>query len=180
MSATTLTARQCDRCGARLARHNHSTRCAPCRSRDLRQPPVVPREFWDAPEMRNALATWHMGRVIDAYRYHPWHGQVLKQSVVGNWFGLTQTQLSRILIGADGHGRIPARLDIPRQERSTGRSSPGNAGPPSPRTAGSPLPRLVPADALGFHRATTCQHVNVSARGASTPPSAARAALRVH
>jgi transcriptional regulator with XRE-family HTH domain len=49
--------------------------------------------------MRNALATWHMGRVIDAYRHHPWHGQVLRQSVVGNWFGLTQTQLSRIESG---------------------------------------------------------------------------------
>jgi transcriptional regulator with XRE-family HTH domain len=55
--------------------------------------------------MRNALATWHMGRVIREYRHHPWHGQVLKQSVVGNWFGLTQTQLSRI-----ENGRAPEEM----------------------------------------------------------------------
>ena len=105
MSAMALPARQCDRCGARLARHNHSTRCAPCTSRDLREPPAVPREFWDAPAMRNALATWHMGRVIHEYRHHPWHGQVLRQSVMGNWFGLTQTQLSRI-----ENGRAPEEM----------------------------------------------------------------------
>jgi transcriptional regulator with XRE-family HTH domain len=46
--------------------------------------------------MEDALATWHMGPVIDAYRRQPWHGQVISQSVVGRWFGLTQTQLSRI------------------------------------------------------------------------------------
>jgi hypothetical protein len=55
--------------------------------------------------MRSALATWHMGRVIHVYRHHPWHGQVLKQSVVGNWFGLTQTQLSRI-----ENGRAPEEM----------------------------------------------------------------------
>jgi hypothetical protein len=55
--------------------------------------------------MRNALATWHMGRVIREYRHHPWHGQVLRQSVVGNWFGLTQTQLSRI-----ENGRAPEEM----------------------------------------------------------------------
>lgn len=105
MSATASPVRRCDRCRARLARHNQSSRCTPCSSRDLREPPSAPREFWDAPEMRNALATWHMGRVIDAYRHHPWHGQVLKQTVVGNWFGLTQTQLSRI-----ENGRAPEEM----------------------------------------------------------------------
>lgn len=55
--------------------------------------------------MRDALATLHMGRVIYAYRSHPWHGQVLKQSVVAGWFGLTQTQLSRI-----ENGRAPEEI----------------------------------------------------------------------
>jgi hypothetical protein len=106
MPATASPTRRCDRCGARLARHNHSVRCAPCSSpRTLIEPPMVPREFWNAPEMRHALATWHMGRVIDAYRHHPWHGQAIPQSVVGNWFGLTQTQLSRI-----ENGRAPEEM----------------------------------------------------------------------
>lgn len=95
--------RRCDRCGARLASYNRTSRCARCSS--LRKPPVVPREFWDYALMRDALATWHMGRVIYAYRTHPWHGLPLKQSVVGSWFGLTQTQLSRI-----ENGRAPEEL----------------------------------------------------------------------
>jgi transcriptional regulator with XRE-family HTH domain len=55
--------------------------------------------------MRDALGTLHMGRVIYAYRNHPWHRQVLKQSVVAGWFGLTQTQLSRI-----ENGRAPEEI----------------------------------------------------------------------
>jgi transcriptional regulator with XRE-family HTH domain len=106
MSATASPARNCDRCGARLAGYNRGPRCAPCSSpRGLRVPPAVPREFWDAPEMRNALATWHMGRVIFAYRHHPWHQRTLGQSAVGRWFGLTQTQLSRI-----ENGRAPEEM----------------------------------------------------------------------
>jgi tetratricopeptide (TPR) repeat protein len=98
--------RCCDRCGARLASYNRTTRCAACSSlRTLREPLVVPREFWDDGEMRDALATLHMGRVVYAYRMHPWHGQPLKQSVVGGWFGLTQTQVSRI-----ENGRAPEEM----------------------------------------------------------------------
>ncbi|WP_227997127.1 helix-turn-helix domain-containing protein [Nocardia australiensis] len=37
-----------------------------------------------------------MGRVIFAYRMHPYHGKPLPQELVGNWLGLTQAQLSRI------------------------------------------------------------------------------------
>ncbi len=49
--------------------------------------------------MRDALATWHMGRVIYAYRTHPWHRRLLSQDVVGGWLNLTQSQLSRIESG---------------------------------------------------------------------------------
>jgi hypothetical protein len=49
--------------------------------------------------MRTALATNHMGRVIYVYRGHPWHGHVVKQSIIGGWLGLTQTQVSRIETG---------------------------------------------------------------------------------
>ena len=55
--------------------------------------------------MRDALATWHMGRVIYAYRTHPWHARPLSQETVGNWLGLTQAQLSRI-----ENGRAPEEL----------------------------------------------------------------------
>jgi hypothetical protein len=84
---------------------NAAGRCDPCAARALREPPAVPAEFWDAAGMRDALATWHMGRVFFAYRTHPWHRQPLKQSVVAGWLGLTQAQLSRI-----ERGRAPEEL----------------------------------------------------------------------
>jgi transcriptional regulator with XRE-family HTH domain len=46
--------------------------------------------------MRDALATWHMGKVLYAYRTHSYHGRVLSQEQVAGWLGLTQAQLSRI------------------------------------------------------------------------------------
>jgi tetratricopeptide (TPR) repeat protein len=46
--------------------------------------------------MREALGSWHIGRVITAYRYHPWHGRVLPQELVANWAGIDQARLSRI------------------------------------------------------------------------------------
>src|SRR6266700_1048854 len=97
--ATTQAPRYCTRCGRRLARDNTSKRCAACGSaaRDtLLSPPAVSREFWNTDQMCDALATWHMGRVIYAYRVHPHHGRPLSQEVVGSWLGLTQAQLSRI------------------------------------------------------------------------------------
>ncbi len=100
--------RYCNRCGGRLARDNTDKRCGACRhvARDaLLKPPAVPREFWDIDQMRDALATWHMGRVIYAYRMHPHHGRPLSQEIVGNWLCLTQAQLSRI-----ENGRAPEEL----------------------------------------------------------------------
>ena len=100
--------RYCTRCGGRLARDNTSARCTACNhaTRDtLLRPPSVPREFWDTDQMRDGLATWHMGRVIFAYRMHPHHGRPLSQEQVGNWLGLTQAQLSRI-----ENGRAPEEL----------------------------------------------------------------------
>jgi len=100
--------RYCDRCGTRLARDNRSSRCAGCSHGArgaLLKPPGVPREFWNTDQMRDALATWHMGRVVFAYRTHPWHPRPLSQETVGNWLGLTQAQLSRI-----ENGRAPQEL----------------------------------------------------------------------
>ena len=99
--------RYCDRCGGRLARDNSDSRCGACRSvRDvLLAPPSVSRDFWETDQMRDALATWHMGRVIHAYRMHPRHPKPLPQELIGNWLGLTQAQLSRI-----ENGRAPEEL----------------------------------------------------------------------
>ncbi len=51
-------------------------------------------------EMREALDSRHLGRIIRAYRHHRFHGPgPLPQEVVAGWMGLTQTQLSRIETG---------------------------------------------------------------------------------
>lgn len=95
--------RHCACCGTRLARDNDSRVCSGCRPNvrnALVQPPAVSPEFWSAKHMREALQSWHMGRVIRAYRRHPFHGQTLRQEIVANWLGLTQAQLSRIENGA--------------------------------------------------------------------------------
>lgn len=100
--------RHCARCGNRLAADNPLPRCSPCQSATVdahARPPAVPPKFWQLDQMRDALATWHMGRVIFAYRNHPHHGQTLPQEVVGGWLGLTQAQLSRI-----ENGRAPEEL----------------------------------------------------------------------
>jgi len=95
------TARYCA-CGTRLARDNANNLCGACqaRARDLvAGSPEVPPGFWNTDRMRDALATWHMGRVIAAYRTHPLHGRALSQEIVAGWVGITQAQLSRIESG---------------------------------------------------------------------------------
>ncbi|MEW2430290.1 hypothetical protein AB0877_19980 [Micromonospora sp. NPDC047644] len=60
-------------------------------------PPKVPASFWEHEPVRLALAERHLGRVVRAYRCHPYHGRVaLPQSVVAGWLGITQAQLSRV------------------------------------------------------------------------------------
>ena len=93
--------RYCD-CGTRLARDNPSSRCGACqaKARDLVvRSPEVPAKFWATDRMRDALATWHMGRVVAAYRNHAFHGRPLPQETVAGWVGITQAQLSRIESG---------------------------------------------------------------------------------
>ncbi|WP_232303714.1 helix-turn-helix transcriptional regulator [Pseudofrankia sp. DC12] len=65
----------------------------------------MPAGFWDTDQIRDALASWHIGRVIHAYRTHPHHQRPLTQEQVGRWLGLTQAQLSRI-----ENGRAPEEL----------------------------------------------------------------------
>jgi transcriptional regulator with XRE-family HTH domain len=91
------------RCGTLLARDNARPHCASCqaKARDLFMgPPDMPPAFWGADQMRDALMSWHMGRVIAAYRNHPYHGRPLAQELVAGWVGITQAQLSRIENGS--------------------------------------------------------------------------------
>jgi hypothetical protein len=161
------TARSCCGCGARLARDNQTARCTPCQRRDagaLAGPVQVPSGFWADGLLRDALSAWHIGRVIRAYRQHPFHaGGPLSQEMVAGWLGLTQAQLSRIETGPPVMDldklirwaqllQIPAGLlwfRLPRDdgeadgdERSPGRSQPLVTLPPTAlsgaRMAGDP------------------------------------------
>jgi transcriptional regulator with XRE-family HTH domain/tetratricopeptide (TPR) repeat protein len=61
----------------------------------------VPAAFWRHEPVRRALAERHLGRVIRAYRCHPYHGRnPLPQSAVAGWLGITQAQLSRVENGS--------------------------------------------------------------------------------
>ena len=98
--------RSCVHCGQRLAADNPGRQCGPCqRTQDQSAPPALPAGFWDAEQIQDALASWHMGRIIHAYRTHPHHRQPLTQELVAGWLGLTQAQLSRI-----ENGRAPEEL----------------------------------------------------------------------
>lgn len=94
-----LPTRYCRSCGARLAGSNRDDYCAQCQKKAralVTGPPEVPVEFWATDRMRDALASWHMGRVIAAYRLNPQHARPIPQEIVGGWVGITQAQLSRI------------------------------------------------------------------------------------
>ncbi len=95
-------ARYCP-CGTRLARDNAGDRCGVCTRQERQsagQPPALPSEFWQHPQIREALESWHFGQVLYAYRTHPHHGRALSQGAVAYWLGVTQAQLSRIENGS--------------------------------------------------------------------------------
>ncbi|MEU7529281.1 helix-turn-helix transcriptional regulator [Saccharothrix sp. NPDC042600] len=86
-------------CGTRLARDNRGDRCSACVRAGRRhpaQPPEVPAEFWDHPDLRAALAARDFGAVIRAYRTHPYHGQPIRQKTAATWINLSSSRLSRI------------------------------------------------------------------------------------
>ncbi len=89
--------RTCATCGSALSRFNIGPWCANCSPiASADGPPEMPAEFWDHGPLREGLANWHIGAVIEAYRNHPAHGQPLSQIQVGQWLDLSQAQLSRI------------------------------------------------------------------------------------
>ncbi|MGQ0775702.1 MAG: hypothetical protein ACT4NY_15000, partial [Pseudonocardiales bacterium] len=95
------------RCGTHLAKDNTERQCARCQreSRDkLITPPEVPPGFWQTGQFQEAFAARHMGRVARAYRTHPSHYAVygpdgISQTLLGQWLGLRQPQVSRFETG---------------------------------------------------------------------------------
>ncbi|MCA1606088.1 MAG: DNA-binding protein [Acidobacteria bacterium] len=95
------------RCGTHLAKDNTERQCARCQrdSRDkLITPPEVPPEFWQTEQFREAFAAQHIGWVSRAYRTHSYHHAVygpsgISQTLLGQWLGLRQPQVSQIETG---------------------------------------------------------------------------------
>ena len=102
--------KRCRSCRAPVAGEDAGAACPRCGrpvSDSHTSPPVVPADFWETPDMRSALRSRHMGKVIRAYRQHPHHGYGgLAQSEVAGWAGISQGQVSRIETGPP-----PLRLD---------------------------------------------------------------------
>jgi hypothetical protein len=129
------------RCGTHLAADHKERQCARCQraSRDkLIVPPQVPAEFWQTEQLREAFAAQHIGQVARAYRLHPYHHAVygpsgISQTLLGQWLGLRQPQISRIETGPPIRNldtlaywarvlRIPVELlwfDLPAGRRRT-------------------------------------------------------------
>ncbi|HEY2763857.1 MAG TPA: helix-turn-helix transcriptional regulator [Pseudonocardiaceae bacterium] len=64
----------------------------------------MPAEFWDTEPFEESFAARHMGRVSRAYRMHPDHYAVygpygISQTLLGQWLGLRQPQISRFETG---------------------------------------------------------------------------------
>jgi hypothetical protein len=109
----------CGRCGRALARDNTERLCASCQARRRRdRAPDVPPEFWQTETMAAALASRNVGRVIRAYRWHPFHGQRLPQTLVAGWLHMSQAAICRIETGTrrltiDEIGYIAGVLGMP-------------------------------------------------------------------
>lgn len=87
--------RYCDRCGTRLAHDQRGTRCSPCsKSVVVLRPEPQPAEFWEQPDVREALSSRHFGRVLRAYRRAL--GSSVTQTTLGTWLGLTQARISQM------------------------------------------------------------------------------------
>ncbi len=101
-------ARRC-RCGTVLAQSNAGALCAAC-ERPLRRrgrAPEVPADFWRTDAMAAALASGDLGRILRAYRLHPFHGsKPLAQAVLAGWLHVSQSTVGRI-----EHGQCRLSVD---------------------------------------------------------------------
>jgi len=156
----------CRTCGARLTRGSPAAQCAHCQEQARKLalgPPDLPVSFWDTDLLREALASWHMGQVIRAYRHHPHHGaRPLSQEVVANWLQLTQTQLSRVENGSPVQDlgklthwartlRIPAQYLWFRLPRAVAEAVPVTAQARTTAPSSSLEPTMVPPSLPPVH-----------------------------
>jgi hypothetical protein len=113
-----MSGRYCQ-CGSVLARDNADHLCAGCQaSRRRDRAPDVPREFWQTEALADALASGNVGRVLRAYRSHPFHGERLPQALVAGWLHMSQAVVSRVETGrrrvtVDEIGHIADVLGMP-------------------------------------------------------------------
>lgn len=99
MAASMREVRYC-RCGARLARDNADVLCRVCDRTSRSGPPRPPAEFWATEAFADAFIQRHMGRVLVAYRRHPWHGgRGVSQAQLAEWLQTSQPQVSRAETG---------------------------------------------------------------------------------
>lgn len=141
------TGRVCPQCDMPIARDNKGPLCTACQKKSsnaLFGAPEVPHWFWDTTQMREALRTRHMGKVVQAFRRHPYHGRTISQSVAAGWLHLTQSQLSRIESGPSVQDldrlihwahilRIPsALLWFASPDQGTSRDGSNISAPPPP------------------------------------------------
>ena len=88
------------RCGTALGRDNADRLCSVCQqTRQRGRPPDVPSTFWQTDTMAAALDSGDLGRVIRAYRCHPFHRQRLSQALVAGWLHMSQAAVCRIEAG---------------------------------------------------------------------------------
>jgi Helix-turn-helix len=150
--------RRCRSCGGWLARDNPADTCSPCQMSGhdrLLDAPDVPPAFWEDRELQAALASRDMGRVIRAFRHHPYHGRhPLAQDDVAMWAGVSQPRLSRIETGPPLTDldrlmawakllRIPKRylwFTLPDDDQPAGQTAAGRRCSSNTRGAGRAAP----------------------------------------
>ncbi len=113
----TVQQRSCSRCGAGLARDNHSVLCRPCVRGQDRVPQLCAAD-WRTEQMREALRSRNIGIVLHAWRHHHAHGpHPIPQARLARWLGVTQGQLSRI---ENGRNKVRDLDKLVRYTRALG------------------------------------------------------------
>ncbi|MEU9617355.1 helix-turn-helix domain-containing protein [Streptomyces sp. NPDC048209] len=79
--------RRCTSCGSALSRYNAGARCGPCQ-RGLRIAP----EFWDDPQVQQAVSTWDLGTLCRLIRRHTGMPQAAFARIVNS----DQSEISRL------------------------------------------------------------------------------------
>lgn len=84
-------------CGTRLSVYNPDGECTKCmRHNRADQPPVVPDDFWDHPDIVAACKAEHLGSLLLAYRRHPYHGDrgPIGQQTLARWMRCNQSAIA--------------------------------------------------------------------------------------